>query len=363
MGEVRTLRALVALLPLSLLLPATGCLKDETGLSVHRHSAQPIMGTLWNLTVVTEEPLEADEAARLNALVHDSLHEVDQLMSTYKPGSEISRFNRHPALVPFTISPLTYEVLAEAQRTALQTEGAFDVTVGPLVERWGFGAHGNQNGVPDTSEIAQLRQRTGFKLLSLSRPAEDPSILKRAEGLQLDLSAIAKGYAVDRASDALLKAGYTNHLVEVGGEIRTSGVNPEGSAWVLAIESPIPGNKPVHQLLEQGTTALATSGDYRNFYERDGKRYSHTIDPRTGAPVTHSLASVSVLAERCTSADAWATALNVLGPEAGLKLAEQQGLAAYFLVYNNEDPSRADGLLELRSPAFEALFQESNHAP
>jgi thiamine biosynthesis lipoprotein len=226
--------------------------------------------------------------------------------------------------------PLSY-VLGEGLRVSKQSGGAFDVTIGPLVNAWGFGPDGRVT--PPTQEAVQaLKAHMGYQKLSLIEGGR--RAVKQDPELYIDLSGIAKGYGVDQAADYLKRAGYTRYWVEVGGEVRASGLNAEDSLWRAGIERPAgEGRRAVYMVLPLKDTSIATSGDYRNRYvDPQGVLRSHTIDPRTGSPITHQLASVSVVAERNINADAWATALNVLGPEEGLKVANSQKLAALFLV-------------------------------
>ena len=279
------------------------------------------MGTTWNVKVVG---LRGDPKAA-QAAVASALDAVDQAMSTWKPGSELSRFNRH-AEGPFAVSAPMREVLTLAQDVSARSDGAFDVTVAPLVDAWGFGPPGDQpEPSPETLEL--LRASVGSQLLQLS----DAGVTKASPQVKVDLSAIAKGYGVDRAAEALEALGATRYLVEVGGELRVRGLNAEGQPWQVGVERPDPAGRAVQRVVPLRDVGLATSGDYRNFYERGGRRVSHTIDPRTGRPIEHALASVTVVADTCARADAWATALNVLGPVAGLEVARREKLSAWFL--------------------------------
>lgn len=296
-----------------------------------------VMGTTYTVKVVAqtrEEQSEQSEAA-LAQTVKQALDAVDQSMSTYKPDSELSRFNEGPADQDVDISPAVAEVLTVAFDVHDRSGGAFDVTVGPLVERWGFGAKGELTKVPSQADIDALRARLGHEHLDFDVPAS--TLRKDAKDLRVDLSAIAKGYGVDQAAAALHEAGWDDFLVEVGGEVRVSGKTEAGRSWRLAVEKPSTAERTIFEVIELQDQAMATSGDYRNFTVVDGTRYSHTIDPTTGRPVTHNLASVSVLADTCAEADALATALNVLGPQRGLELAEREGLPALFLIGAPED--------------------------
>lgn len=291
-----------------------------------------IMGTTYTAKVVVRARDQRSEQAKqeLAKLVHEALSAVDHTMSTWKPKSELSRFNDGPGEADVSLSPSMVEVLAVAFDVNRRSGGAFDVTVGPLVERWGFGAKGKPATLPDPAEVDALRAVLGMDHLDFE-PAAATLRKDRAE-LRVDLSAVAKGYGVDQAAQALAAAGHPDYLVEVGGEVRVAGRNEAGRPWRLAVERPHPDRRAVQEVIELERGALATSGDYRNFTIVDGKRYSHTIDPTSGRPVEHRLASVSVVAETCAEADALATALNVLGPERGLELAQREGLAALFLI-------------------------------
>jgi len=227
--------------------------------------------------------------------------------------------------------------------------GAFDMTVGPLVEAWGFG-HTKPTAIPTPDTIESLKKRTGWEKVLLDPGAQ--AVRKVVPQIECDLSAIAKGYAVDRVSEALSRLGQDNHMVEVGGEVRVRGLNAERKPWRIGIETPDRAGGVVSRILPLRDIALATSGDYRNFREIDGKRYSHTIDPQTGRPVEHRTASVTVLAGSAMRADVFATAILVLGETAGLELAERQGLAVLMLVRRDDG-----GFDELASTAFDETMR------
>ena len=329
-----------AAIPLVLSLALSGCGSPPESTSTVQGRG---LGTQYTVKVVTAQGASEDTET-LTETIEAALGLVDQRMSTWRPDSELSAFNRHREDRPFSLSAETFEVLQLAQEISEASHGAFDVTVGPLVNAWGFGPTPRRDTDPTREEINALRELCGFKLLSLD-PGERTATKDNPE-IYADLSGIAKGWAVDLIALRLREQGYDRFLVEVGGEVRSAGERAEGGAWRLAIESPQPGSRKVQRIVELSGEAMATSGDYRNFYERDGKRYSHTIDPRTGRPVSHSLASATVIHPRCAVADAWATAMMVLGPEEGLRLAEQEGLAVLLLVYD------VHGVSELESSAF-----------
>jgi thiamine biosynthesis lipoprotein len=303
------------------------------------------MGTFYSVKLAVEDlPAEARDA--IQAAIQERLDRVNRLMSTYLPDSELSRFNRYAANEPFPVAPETLEVFRIAREVSELSGGAFDVTVGPLVAAWGFGPSERAAVPPTEEELARLRSRVGFERIEIDAAAG--TLTKTRADVVCDLSAIAKGYAVDRVAAALRELGFADFLVEVGGEVRAQGHRPDGAVWRVAIEKPDSDPRGVFEVIALRDMALATSGDYRNYYEVGGRRISHTIDPRTGRPVEHSLASVSVLDSEAVRADALATALDVLGPEAGYSLAEREGLAAYFIV-RREDGSFA----AFATPAFE----------
>ena len=271
-------------------------------------------------------------------------------MSHYRPDSELSRFNRAATTEPQPLSGETLGVVADALAVSRASGGAFDVTVGPLVDAWGFGPPGRAPAAPDEATLAALRARVGADLLEVDLAAS--TLRKRRANVIVDLSAIAKGYAVDAVASLLAEHGFGDYLVEIGGELRAGGTNERGEPWRVAIERPAPGFATAQRIMPLTDAALATSGDYRNFYDLDGARVSHTIDPRTGRPVTHGLRAVSVIADRCILADARSTALNVLGPEDGYDLAAAQGWAALFVA--DDGTGR---LVERETPAFAAAVR------
>ena len=309
------------------------------------------MGTTYAVRVVAEGPGEARLAA-LREGVGRVLARIDDRMSTWRPESELSRFNRHRSTEPFPVSADTLAVFRHALEISGLTGGAFDVTVAPLVDAWGFGPAGRPAAFPDSAEVERLRARVGYRQLELDAAAS--TIRKLQPEVAADLSALAKGYAVDQVADLLRGERVESYLIEVGGEVRARGRSERGDAWRVGIERPEPGPPLLQRQFGIRDLALATSGDYRNFYELDARRLSHTIDPRTGRPVAHGLASASVLDPLCVRADALATALEVLGPEDGFALAADNGWAALLI------GRQPDGTLyERETPAFTALTAES----
>lgn len=304
------------------------------------------LGSFYTVTVVAPPAGFDEEQAR--QITRDALDTVNELMSTYREDSELSRFNRHDDATPFRVSAPTHEVFRMAQEIAVQSNGAFDVTVGPLVNAWGFGPEAFQQA-PDEVTLAMLRERVGYEKITVHG---DGAVSKKHPEVYCDLSGIAKGYATDAVAIALEEAGVTRYMVEVGGEIRVAGANADGNPWRLGIEKPLPDTRQLHTVVHLTEGALATSGDYRNMYELDGRRFSHTIDPNTGRPVKHNLVSASVIHESCAMADGYATALMALGPEKGVSFAEQQNLAVMLIIADEDN-----GFETIVTAQFQAYLQ------
>lgn len=297
----------------------------------------PTMGTKFSIKIFDPPELNEDAAFLVDRL----LRTVNDQMSTYLENSEISRFNRSASTDWFPVCTELATVVAFSQVVAEKTDGAFDVTVGPLVNAWNFGPDPAERVVPDAEVIEKLRESVGFNKLSVR--VDPPALKKSVPGLEIDLSAVAKGYAVDRVVQLLNELGAEDVFVEIGGEVSVSG-NKAGQWWKVGIQMPDAVTDSVliaHSLNVGGGNdrSMATSGDYRNYFEVDGIRYSHTIDPRTGRPIEHPLASVTVVTETCMAADAWATALNVVGPEQSLQLAKAEGLDVLIVSRNAAEAS------------------------
>ena len=333
-----------------LLLAACGCAPPDSGPPLHVFDGAT-MGTTYAVRVVTFDPWPQAERDRIGAKIQAVLDDVESKMSHYLPSSELSRFNRQRTTRPFPVSADTFEVVRQARRLSELTAGALDVTVAPLVNAWGFGPVEPDRLPPDGERLSQLREHVGYAGIELDAAAS--TLRKTIPAIEGDLSAVAKGYGVDQVAAALREAGLTRYLVEVGGEIVAAGTNHLDRPWRIGIESPVAGGG-IQRVVSLRDRAMATSGDYRNAREVDGRWLSHTIDPRTGRPVEHRLASVSVVAERCVVADGLATALEVLGPDDGHALAVEQGWAALFLS-RDEDGA----ILERATPAFSALLASS----
>jgi len=344
------------LLPLCLLLFIALCIRQLVFVAPPERQIVEIkgqtMGTTYTVKLAHVD-LTADRRRELANAIQERLDLINGLMSTYDPESELSRFNDVSPETSFIASPQVIEVFRAARKISDLSGGAFDITVGPLVEAWGFGPS-NRTLDPDSErKIEELRHLVDYRAIEIS--TDGTSLLKRRAGIHCDLSAIAKGYGVDQVSAVLMQLRYVNFLVEIGGEVRAMGKKLDGSKWRIAIEKPDTSadTRQFYEIVNLRDLAMATSGDYRNFFKEGGKRYSHTIDPRTGRPIRHNLASVTVFHESTMMADGLATALNVLGPEAGYALAMQQGLAAFFIIRN------PDGSFQSRAtPEYRALDRE-----
>lgn len=286
------------------------------------------MGTTFSVKIVAPPP-ELD-LVLLQRDVQDTLNAVNELMSTYIEESALSQFNSSDSMDWQDVPSELCHAVEAAQVVSEFTDGAFDVTVGPLVDLWGFGPAGSGPTPPAEDAIASAMTQVGYRKLHVD--CSIPALRKDAPGLRIDLSAFAKGHAVDLVADLLDNRELPNYLVEIGGEMRMRGINARSEAWAIAVETPTRQARSVQTVVSVTNSAMATSGDYRNFFEHDGRFYSHTIDPRTGSPITHEAASVTVIADTAAFADAAATALLVLGPQAGLELAERESIAAYFLL-------------------------------
>jgi thiamine biosynthesis lipoprotein len=324
------------------------------------------MGTAW--TVRLARPLDPAAAARLTADVQAVLDRVDGQMSTWKPASDLSRFNAYRGTDWFPVPPDVAAVVAEARAVSEATGGAFDVTVLPLVTLWGFGPGGADGGegaatrqaaagaattraarrVPTDEEVARAKARVDYRRLECR--ADPPALRKLDPDVSVDLSAVAPGYAADLVAARLDATGVADYLVDVSSEIRARGRSAHGRPWRVGIQAPVPDTLRPLRGVELSNLALSPSGDYQNFFDEGGRRYSHEIDPRTGRPAAHDLASVAVAHPSAARADAMATALMVLGPDAGYDLAVSQNLAGFFIV-------RKGGRFETRAtPAFEPLL-------
>lgn len=320
------------------------CSGAQSPLDLHVIQGQT-MGTTFSVKIVKDHPDAA--YPQLETDINSMLVEVNRQMSTYIPDSEISQFNQSQDTTWFAISADFAGVLQTATDLSNTASGALDITIGPLVNLWGFGPEKSAK-VPSDAAIARARALSGYQHLSVRNTP--PAVKKALPGVYCDLSAIAKGFGVDKVASYLDGLGFKNYLVEIGGEVQAAGNSAHGRPWRIGIETPN-ATGDLQEIVALSNMAMATSGDYRNYFEKDGVRYSHTIDPRTGKPITHKLASVTVLHPKCVYADGIATALNVMGPEIGYEFAVENELAVFMIIRSE------NGFRELKSPAAEKFFQ------
>lgn len=331
------------LAPLIVALALAACSGDGAQVEITGNT----MGTQYSVKL--PRLLDGHDAADLQISIDAALDGENLRMSTYMADSEVSLFNASQSVEWQTVSPdLCHEIEASQAISAL-TDGAFDITVGPLVNLWGFGPGEMIHAPPSEDAIAALMAATGFE--NLHTDCSRSVIRKDMPGLMVDLSAIGKGIAADRVALLLASVGYQDFLIEVGGELGIRGMNANGEPWAIGIEAPLPNERRPHTIVHLTNVGMATSGDYRNFFEADGKIYSHTIDTRSGRPVTHTLASVTVVDALSSRADALATALLVMGPEQGMAFAEREQLAVLMLI-------RTDGGIEERQTAAFARLRD-----
>ena len=305
------------------------------------------MGTTYLVKIVQSPPLVDLET--IEKEISTLLEKINQQMSTYQSGSELSRFNSFRKTDWFPVAPDIITVVKAAFNLSKESTGAFDITIGPLVNLWGFGPE-TINGVKPTSEaISQRKKLVGYEKLHFR---ESPAALrKETPELYCDLSAIAKGFGVDAIGHYLEEKGIHHYMVEIGGEVRTSGSRQDKQPWRIGLQAPDEG-KVLQKIVALHDLAMATSGDYANYREIDGIRFSHTIDPRNGRPISHNLASVTVLHPSCMMADGLATLINVLGPKEGLAFAQNRKLPVFFIIRTDE------GFIEQMTPEFRPFLTD-----
>lgn len=299
---------------------------------------------------------EVEELSKVANTIEFELSEVNRLMSTYLPDSDVSRFNAFDKSDQwFDVDPATATVVDRALQISRKTDGAFDITIGPVVDLWGFGPNKEKQNVPSPDSIANLLEHVGHDKLKVR--LDPPALSKTSAQVQIDLSAIAKGYAVDRIVSAMSEMGYQDFLVEVGGEVAVRGEKKKDDPWLVGIMQPIASVTSVRERIRVADQAVASSGDYQNFFVIGDKTYSHTIDPSTGMPVEHHLASCSIIADTCMDADAFATAVTVMGQKEGIDFCKREGLEYYLIVRNPGKP-----LSEFASPGFGIETKTSDDA-
>ncbi len=299
----------------------------------YQHDNGFVFGTVYSITYQSENNLKKEIEAELK--------KVDKSLSTFNPKSTISRINSGKSTAT---DSMFIEVFRIAQRISDETDGAFDITVAPLVNAWGFGFKNNNTPTPQT--IDSLQHFVSYrKVKEIAGPDGRPTIKKTDSRLMLDCGAIAKGYGSDVVAGLLRNHGITNFMIEIGGEIVTSGINEKRVAWKIGVTKPTEDSlnttNEIQTILNVTDKAMATSGNYRNFYYKNGKRFAHTIDPRTGYPVQHNILSATVLADSCTIADAYATSFMVMGLEKSQKILARNPELMAYLIYSDEHGSNA----------------------
>ncbi len=309
----------------------------------------PAQGSTYTIKYVSSPTTPKADA--MGVAVQGILDEVDRQMSTYRLDSDIARFNQSPAKTCMKMPQPVLDLVQYGYELSTLSDGAFDLTLGPLLNVWGFGPQSRGKQVPSAQEIAAAKTQTGYKHV---RVVGD-QLCKDAD-VQVDLNSIAAGYTVDRISERFAELNVDNYMIEVTGELIAVGRKPDGSPWRIALEQPLgDGQRVIQQILELDGYGVNTSGDYRNYFEEDGVRFSHTLDPQVGAPISHRLASVTVIDRSTLHADGLGTLLLVLGPERGLAFAEEHGIAAFFVLRDD------DGFVTQVSSEFSRIFPEGGN--
>lgn len=310
------------------------------------------MGTFWRVSLAGIDAARADD---LRIKIQAQLDGDDKQLSTWKNDSALMRFNRSASTQPWPVEEAMSDIVTLSLRIGAKTDGAMDITVGPLVNLWGFGPARQPVKTPDEAQIAAAKAQTGLQHLSVINRAGQQFLQKDLPGLFVDLSTVGEGYAADHLARLMEQEGISRYLVSVGGALASRGTNPQGKPWRVAIQKPTDQENAVQAIVDINGHGISTSGSYRNYYELDGKRLSHVIDPATGRPITHKLVSVTVISPTALEADGWDTGLMVLGPEKAKAVALKEGLAVYLVT------KEAKGFSVWMSPAFRTfLVSEKN---
>ena len=307
------------------------------------------MGTFYRVSLAG---VDNNRGSALREQIEAQLKEDDHELSTYKEDSVLSRFNQYQGNVPQPISAGMADAIVTSMRIGQLTGGAMDITVGPLVNLWGFGPDKQPVKMPTAQQIADARQRIGLQHLKVIQQSDGQYLQKDMQGMYVDLSTVGEGYATDHLARLIEGNGISNYLVSVGGAVVSRGYNPKGNPWQVAIQKPTDKETTVQAIVDLQGMGISTSGSYRNYYELDGKRLSHIIDPATGAPITHKLVSATVIAPTALEADGWDTGLMVLGTHKALALAEKEHLAVYLIT------KEGDTFKTYMSPQFKAYLKD-----
>ncbi len=317
--------------------------QKETGLVLEGKT----MGTFWRASLAGVDGARQNE---LRAKIQAQLDGDDRLLSTYKSDSALSRFNQSRSTAPYPVTEAMSDIVTESLRIGAKTAGAMDITVGPLVNLWGFGPDKQPVKTPDRAQIDAAKALTGLQHLTVINKAGQQWLQKDLPDLYVDLSTIGEGYAADHLARLMEQNGISRYLVSVGGAVVTRGTNADGKAWRVAIQKPTDRENAVQAVVDLNGHGISTSGSYRNYYELEGKRLSHVIDPATGEPIQHKLVSATVIATTAMEADGWDTGLMVLGTEKAKQVAEKEGLAVYLITKEGE------GFTTWMSPQFKTFL-------
>ncbi|OOF36895.1 FAD:protein FMN transferase [Rodentibacter heidelbergensis] len=325
-----------------------GCKKEAEVITLSGKT----MGTTYHVKYIDDGTV-SENSQKAHEQIEHILKDVNAKMSTYIQDSELSRFNQNTQVnTPIDISTDFAKVLAEAIRIHQLTEGALDVTIGPVVNLWGFGPEKRPERQPTAEQLSERQAWVGINKITLDMNGQTPTLSKAVPQVYIDLSSIAKGFGVDQVAEKLEQINVLNYMVEIGGEIRAKGKNAEGKPWQIAIEKPnMTGERAVDNVISLNNMAMATSGDYRIYFEENGKRFAHEIDPKTGYPIQHHLASITVFAPTTMTADGLSTGLFVLGEEKALEVAEKNNLAVYLIIKTEK------GFETKMSSAFKKLME------
>jgi len=307
------------------------------------------MGTFYRVSLAG---VDKSRERALRQQIEAQLVEDDHELSTYKDDSVLSRFNQYQGSVPQPISAGMADAVITSLRVGLKTGGAMDITVGPLVNLWGFGPQKQPIHTPTDAQIAAARQEIGLQHLKVIQQADGQYLQKDLPNMYVDLSTVGEGYATDHLARLIEANGISNYLVSVGGAVVSRGYNPKGNPWQVAIQKPTDKETAVQAIVDLQGMGISTSGSYSNYYELDGKRISHIIDPATGHPITHKLVSATVIAPTALEADGWDTGLMVLGTQKAMALAEKEHLAVYLITKTH------DGFETHMTPQFKAYLRD-----
>lgn len=334
------------------LLSLAGC--DDTPSKVEQKTVLEgkTMGTFWRVSIPATPPAQAKV---LNGKIQAMLDGDDRELSTWKQDSALMRFNHATTLKPWPVSEAMADIVTMSLRVGAKTDGAMDVTVGPLVNLWGFGPDKQPVKTPTQAQIEAAKSRTGLQHLKVINQTQQQYLQKDLPDLFVDLSTVGEGYAADHLARLMEREGISRYLVSVGGALVSRGMNTQGIPWRVAIQKPTDRENAVQAVVDINGHGISTSGSYRNYYELDGKRISHVIDPQTGRPIEHKLVSVTVIAPTALEADAWDTGLMVLGKEKAQAVVQREGLAVYMI------SREGDHFTTWMSPQFSAfLVSEKN---